>query len=115
MANNEDTALATVADYRKLVESMVYGNLRAAGEICRLRCFAAEVPDVDLLDSIAKGIYDFLCDGDVFDQVMKTIIATDPKYVGRMIADQDEHITKSVIAVVMGEDEDDDSAFTTEQ
>lgn len=86
-------------DRKKAVESLVYNTLSVAGDLCRLNC----QEDPDLLDSIADSIYRFLNDGDVFDQVIDTLIEKDPEYFGRCLARQDEAVAKTVIALVLGE------------
>ena len=90
-------------DYHKVVDKLVYETLTTAAEICRIRAFATENPDKNLLDSIAGAIYKFLCDGDVYDQVIETLIERDPEYFGRRLAARDESVSRTVIAVVLGE------------
>jgi hypothetical protein len=90
-------------DYHKVVDKLVYETLTTAAQICQIRAFAPDGPDPNLLDSIASGIHRFLADGDIFDQVIETLIERDPEYFGRRLAAQDEAVAKTVIAVVLGE------------
>src|SRR5262252_9410986 len=85
-------------DYRHLVHKTTLEMLRSLGEICRLRC----QQDPDLLDAIASGIYEFLSDGDVFDQVMVSLVSQDPVYFGGILDRLDEDKAKAVIGVVLG-------------
>lgn len=79
------------------IEQLTYNALHAAGEMCRERC--KEEPD--LLDAIADGIHRFLCDGDVYEQVVRTLIETDPELIGRCLASVDEDVSRKVIALVL--------------
>ena len=89
------------AELEKHIAKQVYHALESAGDLCRIHCKAHP----DLLDYIAKGIYDFLCDGDVFDQVVETLIVMDPDYFGRRLASLDEEKSKLVIGVVLNANE----------
>jgi len=97
-------ALDDRAAYRALVQKTTLETLRSIGEICRLRCS----DDPDLLDAISSGIYEFLCDGDVFDQIMVTLFEKDPIYFGRIVARMDEVQARHMIAQVLGSDENED-------
>jgi hypothetical protein len=92
-------ALQEKMDYRSLVHSATLNTLRSIGEICRLRCSE----DPDLLDSISSGIYEFLCDGDVFDQIIITLINTDPDFIGSCLARVEDDIARKVISKVLGD------------
>ena len=79
------------------IEQLTYNALAAAGQMCQLRC--QEEPD--LLDAISDGIHRFLCDGDVYEQVIRTLIETDPTLIGRCLAQVDESVSRKVIALVL--------------
>ena len=55
----------------------------------------------NLLDAIALGIYKFLCDGEVFDQVMITLVTRDPKYFGQILANCEDTVTNKVCKVFL--------------
>lgn len=105
MTNDAAAAGIPAWDERKELEknvaNQVYHALESAGDLCRIQC----QKHPDLLDSIAAGIYRFLCDGDVFDQTIETLIRLDPKYFGARLAQLDEGIAKTVIGVVLNADE----------
>jgi len=86
-------------EWENQVNQLVYQALAAAGDTCRLLCSAHP----DLLDSIAKGISDFLSDGDVFDQVARTLLELDPEYWGNQIGLLPDEIAKRVVGQVLGE------------
>lgn len=99
--NKRHEALDTRDEFRTHVSDQVYHGLESAGNLCRLRC----QPDPDLLDSVADGIWRFLCDGDIFDYVMVTLFRDHPDYVGHIMANLEPEVSRRIIAFVLGETE----------
>lgn len=77
--NDMQATVTEIGDYRTMVTDLVYNSLKAAGEVCRLRCHT----DPDLLDAIGDGILKFIADGDVFEQVIRRIVEVDPQLIER--------------------------------
>jgi len=87
----------TKEEYRKHVSDQTYHALESAGDLCRLQC----QEDPDLLDFIADGIWRFLSDGDVFDQVMITFFQKNPEYVGHCLANLDPDLARKIVGEIL--------------
>src|SRR5215471_1971171 len=88
-------------EIRTMVHTFTLNSLRSAADVCRIRCS----DDPDLLDVMARAMYEFLCDGDVYDQIVRKLVEIDPVYFGRKIGELDEAIAKKVVETILGSDE----------
>lgn len=80
-------------EYRKHISDQIYHTLESAGNLCRLQ----RRSDPNLLDSIASGLWRFVNDGDVFDQVIKTFVEEHPQYITRILGEIEEDTLKQII------------------
>jgi hypothetical protein len=92
--NHRKGLMDTKEEFRKHVSDQVYHALQSAGDLCRLRCHE----DPDLLDSVADGIWRFLCDGDIYDFAMQTLLAQHPEYFGHILANLETEVARAIIA-----------------
>src|SRR4030095_431873 len=83
-------------DWERHIKQQAYQGLETAGDACRI--LSREHPD--LRDSIAKGIMNFLYDGDVFDQVALRMLEEDPEYWGARLSELDDAVARRIVGQI---------------
>ncbi len=70
-----------VSELKKLTYDLVYSAMVAATEVARLHC----QDDPDLLPTIGSAIWARICEGDVYNDILKVMIQADPKFFADML------------------------------
>lgn len=68
---------------------------QACSQAARLAQHYQEM-DPNMLDAIADGIIRFLADGDVYEQVIRTIIASEPALIKRCLDAETDAVLKQL-------------------
>jgi len=93
-----NVSLAPEAMRAEISES-VYRTLSGAGDICA----EYSQTDPDMLDSIADGIIRFLADGDVFEQVIATLMEREPQLISRCLDNVKLETCRTIITGILGQ------------